>query len=122
MREDAGRCHRRDAVPRPPKRRTERKMMTTDLESASLDLHAGAPAGKIAMHVTKPIGDERDLSLSYSPGVAAPVRAIAADPAASLGYTNRPNPVAGVTNGPATLGLGNPPPEERRVGKECVHT
>src|SRR3546814_2904516 len=59
MREDAGRCHRRDAVPRPPKRRTERKMMTTELESASLDLHAGAPAGKIAMHVTKPSGDER---------------------------------------------------------------
>src|SRR3546814_11120746 len=82
-------------------------MMTTDLESASLDLHAGAPAGKIAMHVTKPIGDERDLSLSYSPGVAAPVRAIAADPAASLVYTNRANLVAVVTNGTAILGFGN---------------
>src|SRR3546814_9062653 len=47
------------------------------------------------------------LSLSYSPGVAAPVRAIAADPAASLVYTNRANLVAVVTNGTAILGLGN---------------
>lgn len=81
--------------------------MDTKLETAALELHAAAPSGKIEMRVTKPIGNETELALSYSPGVAAPVRAIAADPAASFAYTNRSNLVGVVTNGTAVLGLGN---------------
>ncbi|MHB8731124.1 MAG: hypothetical protein ACYDAB_04975 [bacterium] len=59
------------------------------------------------MRVTKPCASQHDLSLAYSPVVAAPVRAIAADPAAAGRYTARNNLVAVVTNGTAVLGLGN---------------
>lgn len=81
--------------------------MNKNLDTAALELHAMAPPGKIETHVTKPIRDQADLSLSYSPGVAAPARAIAADPAASFTYTNRANLIGVVTNGTAILGLGN---------------
>ena len=50
---------------------------------------------------------QRDLSLAYSPGVAVPVKAIAADPATAFDYTARGNMVAVITNGTAILGLGN---------------
>uniref|UniRef100_UPI0030D8533B NADP-dependent malic enzyme n=1 Tax=uncultured Maricaulis sp. TaxID=174710 RepID=UPI0030D8533B len=56
---------------------------------------------------TKPMSTQRDLALAYSPGVAAPVRAIAADPDAVYDYTSKGNMVAVVSNGTAILGLGN---------------
>ncbi len=81
--------------------------MYTDFDRAALAFHASAPAGKIQCLVSKPIANEHDLALCYSPGVAAPVRAIATDPEASHLYTNRGNLVAVVTNGTAILGMGN---------------
>ena len=56
---------------------------------------------------TKPMATQRDLSLAYSPGVAVPVLAIAADPSLAFDYTTRSNMVAVITNGTAILGLGN---------------
>src|SRR5450631_229769 len=71
---------------------------------------AKAPGGgsrKLEVVATKPMATQRDLSLAYSPGVAAPVKAIAADPSASYDYTSRGNMVAVISNGTAILGLGN---------------
>ncbi|WP_228242604.1 NADP-dependent malic enzyme [Porphyrobacter sp. GA68] len=67
---------------------------------------AGRP-GKIEIVPSKPVATQRDLSLAYSPGVAAPVEAIAADPALAARYTARSNLVAVISNGTAILGLGN---------------
>ena len=77
------------------------------LYTESLGYHAARRPGKLEIKVTKPCASQHDLSLAYSPGVAAPVRAIAADPAAAGRYTARNNLVAVVTNGTAVLGLGN---------------
>ena len=77
------------------------------LYTESLGYHAGGRPGKLEIKVTKPCASQHDLSLAYSPGVAAPVRAIAADPAAAGRYTARNNLVAVVSNGTAVLGLGN---------------
>ncbi|MBX9925726.1 MAG: NADP-dependent malic enzyme, partial [Hyphomicrobiaceae bacterium] len=63
--------------------------------------------GKLEINTTKPLATQRDLSLAYSPGVAVPVRAIAADPATAYDYTNKGNLVAVISNGTAILGLGN---------------
>ena len=84
---------------------TEPKLSQTDEDS--LALHRAAPAGKIALRPTKPMATQRDLALAYSPGVAAPVRAIYANPDAVYDYTSKGNTVAVVTNGTAILGLGN---------------
>jgi malate dehydrogenase (oxaloacetate-decarboxylating)(NADP+) len=73
----------------------------------ALTYHAGGRPGKLEIRVTKACASQHDLSLAYSPGVAAPVRAIAADPAAAARYTARGNLVAVVSNGTAVLGLGN---------------
>jgi malate dehydrogenase (oxaloacetate-decarboxylating)(NADP+) len=73
----------------------------------ALGYHAGGRPGKLEIRVTKPCATQHDLSLAYSPGVAAPVRAIAADEGAAGRYTARSNLVAVVTNGTAVLGLGN---------------
>lgn len=73
----------------------------------ALEYHAEGRPGKIAVVPTKPVGTQRDLSLAYSPGVAEPCRAIAADPEQVFQYTSRGNLVAVVTNGTAVLGLGN---------------
>jgi malate dehydrogenase (oxaloacetate-decarboxylating)(NADP+) len=73
----------------------------------ALEYHAEGRPGKIAVIPTKPVGTQRDLSLAYSPGVAEPCRAIAADPEKVFQYTSRGNLVAVVTNGTAVLGLGN---------------
>ncbi len=77
------------------------------LDEEALAYHFTAPAGKLAIVATKPMATQRDLSLAYSPGVAAPVRAIAADPETAFDYTARGNMVAVITNGTAILGLGN---------------
>jgi len=73
----------------------------------ALAFHRAEPAGKIALQPTKPMATQRDLALAYSPGVAAPVRAIAADPDAVYDYTSKGNMVAVVSNGTAILGLGD---------------
>ncbi len=73
----------------------------------ALDYHAAAPAGKLAICPTKPCLTQRDLSLAYTPGVAAPCREIHRDPELVYKYTAKANLVAVVTNGTAVLGLGN---------------
>jgi malate dehydrogenase (oxaloacetate-decarboxylating)(NADP+) len=75
--------------------------------SAALEYHRSPNPGKIAVVPTKALTSQRDLSLAYSPGVAAACDEIVADPAAAYQYTSRGNLVAVVTNGTAVLGLGN---------------
>ena len=77
----------------------------TDQEA--LDFHSEGRPGKLEIVATKPMATQRDLSLAYSPGVAVPVKAIAADPAKAFDYTTRGNLVAVISNGTAILGLGN---------------
>ncbi len=76
-------------------------------EREALAFHAGSRPGKLEIVASKPMATQRDLSLAYSPGVAVPVRAIAADPAAAYDYTAKGNLVAVISNGTAILGLGN---------------
>ena len=76
-------------------------------EQEALDFHARGRPGKLEITPTKPMATQRDLSLAYSPGVAVPVKAIAADPATAYDYTTRGNMVAVISNGTAILGLGN---------------
>src|SRR5580698_6739192 len=76
-------------------------------DEEALRFHAQGRPGKLEIVATKPMATQRDLSLAYSPGVAAPVRAIAADPSRAYDYTAKGNMVAVITNGTAILGLGN---------------
>ena len=73
----------------------------------ALDYHARGRPGKIAVVPTKPLNNQRDLALAYSPGVAEPCLAIKDNPEDVYKYTARGNLVAVVTNGTAVLGLGN---------------
>ena len=73
----------------------------------ALFYHETIRPGKIEIIASKPMATQRDLSLAYSPGVAAPVEAIAADPSLAAKYTARSNLVAVISNGTAILGLGN---------------
>ncbi|TMM48035.1 NADP-dependent malic enzyme [Qipengyuania marisflavi] len=73
----------------------------------ALFYHETIRPGKIEIIASKPMATQRDLSLAYSPGVAVPVEAIAADPANAARYTARANLVAVISNGTAILGLGN---------------
>ena len=77
----------------------------TDQEA--LHFHSRGRPGKLEIVATKPMATQRDLSLAYSPGVAAPVKAIAEDPSKAYDYTSRGNMVAVISNGTAILGLGN---------------
>ena len=79
----------------------------SDFEEAALFFHRYPVSGKLAIHATKPLGNQRDLALAYSPGVAAPCLAIEADPGKAADYTARANLVAVISNGSAVLGLGN---------------
>jgi malate dehydrogenase (oxaloacetate-decarboxylating)(NADP+) len=76
-------------------------------EAEALRYHSQGRPGKIEIVASKPMATQRDLSLAYSPGVAVPVEAIAADPAAAYEYTAKGNLVAVISNGTAILGLGN---------------
>ena len=76
-------------------------------EKEALLFHAQGKPGKIEIRPTKPLATQRDLSLAYSPGVAAPVNAIAEDESSIYDYTSKGNMVAVVSNGTAILGLGN---------------
>lgn len=81
--------------------------MSKDFKQRALDYHEKAPAGKLAIHITKPTASQDDLSLAYSPGVAEPVRAIVREPDDAYRYTGKGNLVAVITDGTAVLGLGN---------------
>jgi malate dehydrogenase (oxaloacetate-decarboxylating)(NADP+) len=76
-------------------------------DEEALAFHAGPKKGKLEITPTKPMATQRDLSLAYSPGVAVPVRAIAANPDLAYEYTARGNLVAVISNGTAILGLGD---------------
>ena len=83
----------------------KKRQSITDQEA--LLFHSRGRPGKLEITPTKPMATQRDLSLAYSPGVAVPVKAIAADPSTVYDYTARGNMVAVITNGTAILGLGN---------------
>ena len=79
----------------------------SDFREQALHYHSHPVPGKISIELTKPAETVKDLALAYSPGVAEPVREIAADPANAYKYTGKGNMVAVITNGTAILGLGN---------------
>ena len=81
--------------------------MAENLKTAALTYHQLPKPGKLEVTATKPLANQRDLALAYSPGVAAACEAIAEDPAAAADYTARANLVAVVSNGTAVLGLGS---------------
>lgn len=81
--------------------------MSQELKAAALDYHAKPRPGKLSVEITKPTKTPRDLSLAYSPGVAAPVREIAKDPENAYRYTGKGNLVGVISNGTAILGLGS---------------
>ena len=76
-------------------------------DAEALAFHAGAKPGKLEITPTKPMATQRDLSLAYSPGVAAPVKEIAREPDLAYDYTSKGNMVAVISNGTAILGLGD---------------
>ena len=93
------------------------------LRDAALDYHRAPVRGKIAVTPTKPLSNQRDLSLAYSPGVAYACLAIEENPALAAEYTSRGNLVGVVTNGTAVLGLGDIGPLAGKPvmeGKGCL--
>ena len=76
-------------------------------DKEALDFHIKGKSGKIEIISSKPLTTKRDLSLAYSPGVAAPVKEIAKNPELAYDYTSKGNLVAVISNGSAILGLGN---------------
>ncbi|MEX8193103.1 NADP-dependent malic enzyme [Comamonas guangdongensis] len=77
------------------------------LRQAALEYHEFPKPGKVAITATKPMANQHDLALAYSPGVAAPCEEIVKDPAAAFKYTSRGNLVGVISNGTAVLGLGD---------------
>ncbi len=93
------------------------------LRDAALEYHRTPVRGKIAVTPTKPLSNQRDLSLAYSPGVAYACLAIEEDPTLAAEYTSRGNLVGVVTNGTAVLGLGDIGPLAGKPvmeGKGCL--
>ncbi len=93
------------------------------LRDAAFEYHRSPNRGKIAVVPTKPLSNQRDLSLAYSPGVAYPCLAIEADPSLAAEYTSRGNLVGVITNGTAVLGLGDIGPLASKPvmeGKGCL--
>jgi malate dehydrogenase (oxaloacetate-decarboxylating)(NADP+) len=88
-----------------PPRKAPRRSSVTDEEA--LQFHQRGKPGKLEITPTKPMATQRDLSLAYSPGVAAPVRRIAENPDTAYDYTAKGNLVAVISNGTAILGLGD---------------
>ena len=78
-----------------------------DLHAAALAYHRLPRPGKLEIQATKPLANQRDLALAYSPGVACACTEIAKNPAEAASLTSRANLVAVVSNGTAVLGLGN---------------
>ncbi len=81
-------------------------MTEESIKDSALHYHRYPKPGKLEVTATKPLGNQRDLALAYSPGVAAACEAIAADPAEAASVTGRANLVGVVSNGTAVLGLG----------------
>ncbi len=81
--------------------------MSKDLKNQALHYHEFPTHGKIRVQATKPLSNQRDLALAYSPGVAAPCEAIVENPNDAAKYTSKGNLVGVVSNGTAVLGLGN---------------
>jgi len=93
------------------------------LRDAALEYHRSPRKGKIAVTPTKPLSNQRDLSLAYSPGVAYPCLEIHRDPSLAAEYTSRGNLVGVITNGTAVLGLGDIGPLAGKPvmeGKGCL--
>ncbi len=93
------------------------------LRDAARDYHRSPTRGKIAVTPTKPLSNQRDLSLAYSPGVAYPCLDIERDPSLANDYTSRGNLVGVITNGTAVLGLGDIGPLAAKPvmeGKGCL--
>ena len=93
------------------------------LREAARDYHRLPTRGKISVNATKPLSNQRDLSLAYSPGVAYPCLDIQADPSLAHDFTSRGNLVGVITNGTAVLGLGNIGPLASKPvmeGKGCL--
>jgi malate dehydrogenase (oxaloacetate-decarboxylating)(NADP+) len=93
------------------------------LREAALEYHRSPTRGKITLTPTKPLSNQRDLSLAYSPGVAYPCLDIERDPSLAAEYTSRGNLVGVVTNGTAVLGLGDIGPLAAKPvmeGKGCL--
>ncbi len=93
------------------------------LRDAAREYHRNPSRGKIAVTPTKPLSNQRDLSLAYSPGVAYPCLDIEADPSKAFDYTSRGNLVGVITNGTAVLGLGDIGPLASKPvmeGKGCL--
>ena len=93
------------------------------LRDAAYEYHRAPTRGKISIAPTKPLSNQRDLSLAYSPGVAYPCLAIEADPRKAAEFTSRGNLVGVVTNGTAVLGLGDIGPLAAKPvmeGKGCL--
>ncbi len=93
------------------------------LREAALEYHRAPTRGKISVNATKPLSNQRDLSLAYSPGVAYACLAIEKDPSLAAEYTSRGNLVGVVTNGTAVLGLGDIGPLAGKPvmeGKGCL--
>ena len=85
----------------------KRKKIKHYSDQEALDFHNTDKSGKIEIVSSKPMTTKRDLALAYSPGVAAPVKAIFANPELAYDYTTKGNLVAVISNGTAILGLGN---------------
>ena len=93
------------------------------LRDAAFEYHRLPSRGKISVSPTKPLSNQRDLSLAYSPGVAYPCLAIEQDPSLAADYTSRGNLVGVITNGTAVLGLGDIGPLASKPvmeGKGCL--
>jgi len=93
------------------------------LRDAAREYHRSPTHGKISIAPTKPLLNQRDLSLAYSPGVAYPCLDIQADPSLAHEYTSRSNLVGVITNGTAVLGLGDIGPLAGKPvmeGKACL--
>jgi len=86
---------------------TDHEENREEFDKQALIYHRMDPPGKLGVVATKPLANQRDLSLAYSPGVAAACRAIVDDPLEASTVTARANLVGVVTNGTAVLGLGN---------------
>ncbi len=81
--------------------------MDEQIQKAALDFHEFPKPGKIEVTPTKPLATQYDLSLAYSPGVAAPCLAIKEEPLNAYKYTSKGNLIGVISNGSAVLGLGN---------------
>ena len=86
-----------------------------EIRDAALEYHRRSPPGKLTIHSTKPLTNQYDLALAYSPGVAAACEEIVRDPAQASMLTTRGNLVAVISNGTAVLGLGP-------IGKLTIHS